>query len=226
MKLAHPYINGVIQFKENTVQTLVVENSNFFFELTNDFLYQVLGLKGKTILSLNNEQIDFSKNAELISQFLPFDMNTKHLVTKIISLLEKKALDAAFYTSTQELMQQIESLTFDLAFDLPCDIQCSKLSFLNILKSLGITIVDDSIDLAEKLLNYMELVRELDKNKLFIFINLRSYIDDNKMQLFFDTITKKDFSVLLVDNCEKGLIEKENRFIIDADLCEIERRHN
>lgn len=70
-------------------------------------------------------------------------------------------------------------------------------------------------------LDYMELVREFGRDKLFIFVNMRSFYSQNYMELFSETVIKKELKVLLVDNFAYQLIKNEKRVVIDNDLCEI-----
>ena len=67
----------------------------------------------------------------------------------------------------------------------------------------------------------MELVREFDRDKLFIFVSLRSYFSPEKIADFFDTIISHEFKVLLVDQLSNEALPNEKRLTIDADLCEI-----
>ena len=73
----------------------------------------------------------------------------------------------------------------------------------------------------EKLIDYMSLVRDLDRDKLFVFVNLRSWFTDNEVSLFVKTVLAHKYRILLIDNCEYPKLENERRIIIDRDLCEI-----
>lgn len=88
-------------------------------------------------------------------------------------------------------------------------------------KSVGITLRDDYPDALERLLDYMELVRCYERNKLFIFVNLRSYFPDDSIQRFLQTAMGHQYTLLLVDAWEHPRLPEERRLIIDKDLCEI-----
>ena len=90
-----------------------------------------------------------------------------------------------------------------------------------LLKSVGITLRDDYPDALERLLDYMELVRRYERNKLFIFVNLRSYFPDDSVQRFLQTAIDHQYTLLLVDAWEHPRLPEERRLIIDKDLCEI-----
>ena len=54
----------------------------------------------------------------------------------------------------------------------------TKISVTTLFKAIGIELHDDyegEYGAAEKLIDYMELVREFDRDKVFITINMRSF---------------------------------------------------
>lgn len=220
MKLCYPEIEQIFHFSENRITTLVLENPRLFREFITDLYEQSQGYDGKTVLSVNNSPVPFSKNAELFTSFIPFDINSKALLTKIQGILEKTAVSANNYLLTQKIILENENWLRILSEELPCDIEGAKINASSLIKSFGICIKDDSENLCERILNYMEFVRELDKDKLFIFVNFRSYVEDNYMALFFDSIIKHDYRIFLIDSSENNLLPFESRTVIDKDLCE------
>ena len=50
----------------------------------------------------------------------------------------------------------------------------------------------------DKIIDYMELVREYDSIKLFVFVNLRSYISDKDCIMLYDTILRKQFMTIML----------------------------
>lgn len=88
-------------------------------------------------------------------------------------------------------------------------------------KSIGIEFEDDYECIGEKVIDYMELVREYDRNKLFILVNIRSFIDDMEFEKLLDTILRKKLDVIVLENSERPICINERRFIVDSDLCEI-----
>ena len=89
-----------------------------------------------------------------------------------------------------------------------------------ILKAIGIEIPDNYKDPLDKILDYMELVRDFDRDKLFIFVNLRSFFPDEKLKLFFEAVLSHGFQIMLIDGREYDRLNSERRVTIDKDLCE------
>lgn len=220
MMLAHPEMETVFDFEKDCVQTLVIENPDFFRSLLKDIAGQLEGFSGDAVLSSDYSPIPFSQHAELIDSILSFQLGRKTLLNKAISRLESVALSETFYARTVELLSNLECLFADLAFDLPCDVVCAKMNIGSILKAAGVEFCDDYENDLERLLDYMEIVRELDREKLFIFVNLRSYYPDEEICAFLDTAMRHEYRVLLVDSSDHSLLPNEIRTTVDADLCE------
>lgn len=219
MKFVCPYFDDIIEFKEHILNTLVIENKNTFRNIVEDLDIQINGFDGKCVLSNNDKPITFSGNCEIISDFAPFDINKKSLINSIINNLDKTAGNEDFFLKTQEIIALLEKHIYDLSFDYPCNIEPSKLSIGSILKSVGIQICNDYTNTAEKIIDYMILVREFDKNRLFITINMRSYFDDKTMNLFVDSILQHKLSVFMIDSNSYPQLRNEKRITIDNDMC-------
>ena len=220
MKLAHPQLDAVFSTESGTVPTLVIENQSFFRSLLQDVADQIAGMEGETVLSQNDRVLSFSKYAELIDSYLGFSLNRKPLLNKILTVLEREAVDSRHYAETVNVLSEAEQLVAELSFPFPCSLICTKLTVGALLKSLGIEISEEYADPLEKMLDYMELVREFDQNKLFIFVNLRSYFPDEKVERFLESAIDHEFQILLIDGREYDRLKSEERVTVDKDLCE------
>jgi CRISPR-associated protein Csn2 len=67
----------------------------------------------------------------------------------------------------------------------------------------------------------MDLVTRFEGEKLFILVNLRSFLSDDAMETFLRTTTTHGMKILLVDSHAYPMLSLENRLLIDKDLCEI-----
>ena len=88
-----------------------------------------------------------------------------------------------------------------------------------LIKAAGICVDDDYDNLGEQLLDYFELVQEYDGKKLFILVNLRSYLLDAEMNLFLQNIVERDIQILILESSEHPILEWKCRHIVDADFC-------
>lgn len=222
MKFIYPEIANVFDTDIPYVNALIIENQPMLVRMLNDIQSQIEGADGYSVLSNGNKQLQISKNLELLSRFIPFEINQKALVNKVVSNLEKTAVSGEFYEKTVELLSSIERYLYDISFSFVGDIDFTKVSIGPLLKAVGVEFADTYDSISEKILDYIELVTEYDAKKLFILLNFRSFISDNEAKLFFDSILSHGYHVLMIENTEYPRLDNEKRFIVDADLCEIQ----
>lgn len=221
MKLVYPEIDFVFKFACGTFPSAVIENPRLFYRFLDDLQRQCCGEDGAAILSVDDKPVPIAGNLDLITQFFPFEINRKTLLNKVLSRLEKHAVAPEFYERSQQLLSNLEKLIYDLAFQYDLELETSKLSIGALLKSAGIMLKEEYPTLAEKLLVYMDLMCSNGLAAVFILVNLHSLLDDKTLELFTECCCQKEYKILLIDNKEYNKLPRENRLLIDADLCEL-----
>ena len=124
------------------------------------------------------------------------------------------------YVETGELLGEIERFILHLAEELPFEIDCQKLTIGQIIKAVSPEIEESDKSTLEKIFAYMELVRELDRDRLFIMINMRTYFSDEEMERFPESVCLHDFKMLLLESSSSVKLKNTKRFTIDDDMCE------
>lgn len=219
MKIVLSGIDQVLDCAGDAVCSVIIENQTLLYDIVSDIAAQLQGLDGRTVLSENNKVLRMDKYAEQIMQFVPFDMNRKGIVNKIVGELQHIAVDGDHYLQTSEMLAHWERYCMELEFELTGDINFTKITVDSLIKAAGVEIVDDYDDLAERLVDYFRLVETYDCKKLFVLVNLRSYMPDCMAQLFLDSILERGYQVLLLEGMERPLLNHEKRYIVDADRC-------
>lgn len=219
MRIATSLFSDVIEIEEGYVTSLIIENPNVFMGLLKN-IYSSANCNGEDIvLSSDNKVVKGSKYLELITSFVPFDINEKRLLNKIISLLESVAIDENNYSDTMNILAIIERFMNQISEEMSCKLDFSSITITSLIKMCGVRIDDDSFSDIERVFNYMTMVRELLGEKLFVFVNMHSYFDKEEIQQFVNTVNYHKFYVLMLDSDEFGKLEGTNRIIIDKDLC-------
>lgn len=220
MKIVHPKINSKIEISEHEISVLVIEEPEFFYELLMDIKSQINNFEGHTVVSVCNEPVSFHKYVELITDPLAIEMNSRTIMKKVLVAMEKCSQEAVYYERTQKLMAEIETYINDLSLNFDTEIECQDVSFQQLLKAAELKVVDEYSRLVDRIYAYMELIREFEGDKLFIFVNLSSYIRKEQLKKFVNTVVGHSFQVLLIDSHDFERLEQENRLIVDCDLCE------
>ena len=222
MKLAFPDFTNSIVIEDGETFELIIENQRLFYSFVSDIAIQMQKQDGKSVLSNDGKPISFFSNIEFISDYAYFDLNQKTLVTKILSSLEKRATEDNFFYKQQELLSKLEAFIGELVLDCGCDLEVTSLNMASILKAAGFRIVDDYSSLEEKIVAYMELIDEYVGNRLYVFVNLKSFLPDNALLCLIEDCISHGRKVLLIDNRGVVLKSENKHLIIDCDLCEIE----
>ena len=209
-----------MDFSGTKVQTLVIEAPGFLRAFLQDLYDQIDGMEGELLLSEQDKQLSIGNWVEVIDNFLNLDMNKKHLLNKIIGEMERLSGTDTFFLKTSELLQRLEVYISELAFSFDCDIICGHCTVGGLLKGMGVTVRDEYEDPLERLIDYMELVREFERDKLFVYVNLRSFFSDAQIERFLYTALDHGYRILLIDAQSHEKLQLENRITVDNDLCE------
>ena len=80
---------------------------------------------------------------------------------------------------------------------------------------------DLHLSLIHILLEMMRLHRECFRKRLFVFVNLKAFLSENEITLFYQSVFYEKLSVLLLESGQKEPVRScEEMRIIDKDLCE------
>lgn len=220
MILCCPQMETVLEFADGKTPTLVIENPAFLRQFLMELYAQLAGEEGSFVLSDKGKELEISVWVEVLDNCLNFQLNTKTLLGKIQAALERTAVNDIFFLKTTELMQNVELYMDELAFTYNCDLVYQRCTPAGLIKAMAVHIRDAYEDPLERLLDYMELVREFDRDKLFILLHLRSYFAEEQIEMFLKTVSDHGYRVLLVDSQDYEKLPEENRITIDKDLCE------
>lgn len=221
MKFVYPELHTVFDTSDGFLHVLVIENQELFQNLIRDIVRQIAGETGYAVVSENDTLLPFPKYVEILDRFVPFELNRKPLLNKIVSVLEKTALSERHYAETMQTLGQAEQLLDALSFEFSCDIVFPQLTAASLLKAAAPQLREEDKSPAEQALDYMQLVCEFEREKLFVTVNLRSYVSDRDMELFADTVLSHGYMLLMLENREYTRLALEKRWIVDSDLCEI-----
>ncbi len=223
MKLVLPDIDHVFNTENGLYNTIVIESPQFLTKLLLDIYAQIDHQEGRCIVSIDNKPVPLSKYVEVLSDILRFDINKKPLLNRIATAISNRLIESEYYEATMKILADIERVLDDIVYDMDGDLIFPGLSSVGLVKMANPVIADDFERITDRIIEYMDLVTIYESEKLFITLNMRSFIDDEEMQAFADTIIRHGFQVLSIENREYDTLAQECRFIIDEDLCEIQK---
>jgi len=220
MTIAYSEVGLYCELNETQILNLVIENQQIFSNIISDIYYQINGGSGKFVLSDNNNPLDLKKNVELVTQIIPFEINQRELLNKLYAELKNISVDGNNYQLTQQIFSDISSYVYTLTEDLENDITVDVPQDINgILKMLGIRFTEQGTELTDKILEYMIAVNNFKGRRVFIFVNLRSYLTDSQIELLYKDILLRKMTVICIESSDRKHLSNTKTIIIDKDMC-------
>ncbi len=120
-------------------------------------------------------------------------------------------------------MASIESVLNSAIDNMDYDICYQEMDIKQLFKSIDIQFKKDSDNYVENLLQYMELMSEIRKIKIFILLNASSFLTLEELKYLYEQSFYKKYNLLLIDSQDMKIFsEVEQKIIIDKDACVID----
>ena len=223
MKLVHKNIEKHLEFKENRVNVLVVENSGMLFRLADELRRQIEGEDGTFALSEGGELLNISKEVELITDVFSLNLNERTSINRLLSSLAGYAQSAEMINRSRELQNVLSEYLSELTHneELPVSF-AEEINMQNLLKALGVEFESDYDSLCEKLLVYMRIMNRYFQKKVFVLVNLKTFVGEEELKDFYQNAFYEKLHLLLLESTERGNMgETEEVTVIDKDMCEV-----
>ena len=220
MKLAHVLLDNPIRFEENRINILVIENKRMLARLIYEMLGLTEGEEGSFVLSENDNELSFGC-VDVITDVFRLDVNSRRNIGKLISALEKAAVDEQFYEASCRIMGDITSYVLNVSGALDYNVDISEVKLADIFKLCSTRFDFDDDNICGGVLDYMKITRDIAQMRLFVFVNLKQLLDAEDIELFYNNIIYNKYNVLLIESEYGQKLPVEKYKIIDKDLCEI-----
>ena len=71
------------------------------------------------------------------------------------------------------------------------------------------------------MIKFLALVKDASLNKVILFVNLKLFLTENELELFYEQAFFSKLRILLVENAYDALrYERERKYVIDQDFLE------
>lgn len=221
MMIAHPMFDIPIEFVENKINVLVIENKRVFVKMISDLISQKEQGDGDFVLSKNFIPIPISKNMEIINNIFSINPNDKKILTGIYSQLEKEAFSSDFYINTNEQIINLKRYIKELVDTSNLNLTYNEeINISSLLKLTDVKIEYEEISLLDRVVEYMDVLMEYSRINCFVFVNIKAFFTDEEMISIYRHCFYKKINILLIESryMDKKL-EDEKIYILDEDLC-------
>lgn len=199
----------------------VIENPKFLQEVIKDLT--ISEEEKELSVSIEGKNLNFDKDLDVIFNPLKLDFNSKRAMTTLLKLLLRTSLSEDFYLTTNKLKTKIVKYFSEIvdAGDFEFEVSADDFTMDSIAKAVSIHIVGDEDDFVELLTDYVSMMAELANIKLFVFVNLRSFVSDEDMERFHHNLDNHQINALLLESASRESLKDVPRLVVDTDLCEI-----
>ncbi len=222
MKLNIKYIDNNIEFEDQKIWAIEIENKIYFYRLVKD-LYSICNgnLVEDIFLLDSNQEINIFNKIKLFIDFFDFNLDSRKYINEIV----KFTISIINNENRNRILNQYKKLTniykkIVNEIDLPLSIE-SEIDIENITKLIKINI-KTSNNLLENLFILIDLENLFQTKNLLIFINLKQYLTKQELEELYKYSIYNEIPLLLIDSqCYGTTLNNERKLIIDDNLDEV-----
>lgn len=85
----------------------------------------------------------------------------------------------------------------------------------------GAKIECDKNNMLENLCEYIKIMSKVFDKKLFVILNMRSFMETEQIVLMLEELLHYDIKILFIENVQRDCLKIGKRYIMDKDRCEI-----
>lgn len=220
MKLVERERGLEIEFKENVVSVIVLENVADRLPFVEELYSQVLGKEGNWLLVENEKNYELSKKVEMILEPFSLELNNKKAKTKLYQDIKIIAQDD-FFLQGIELHGHICTYLENLLGKIPYPVKYEEeWNIQELLKAYGVELEEEADSICEKIFHYIKLMNQVCGIRIFITVNLKQYLTEKQIMELYKLAKYSKIQLVLIEfNLSSKRMECEDIFILDKDRC-------
>lgn len=222
MKFSYSTYGIEFELKENQIYVLTLENTKVMTEMVQDLWKQYQGEDGEIALIKEGSRVKIDKNVEVIFNPVTVSCNNRKVISKLFKDISSIA-EEEMYEKTLELNSEIIAYMDKLTEKVPYPLRNSiDLDLMGLFKLYNLEIEEEYDSLAEQLVNYFKIMRQICGIQVFICMNLKLFFNPSELQVIYqDVFLEKIILIDIEGKYSEGLFCEKN-WIVDENLCIIE----
>lgn len=222
MNIISEYFDNSFELKSEVINTLLIENRELFISFIKQLHIEMSTEEGKIILQDELKELSFKKYAELIIDPFTIDPNNAKNLKKLYERIIESSSNDEIYEKRIVFENILKDYLEEIVFLSDYELIYDSLDYQSIFKAVNLHIDTEVNNLTSMIIDYMRISSDLSGTKLFIFVNLDSFLTDADLIELQNFICYNNITVFCLQNqLKRELIKNENLRIIDEDLCEI-----
>lgn len=221
MKLKISFIENEIEFIDDKISIIEIENKSYFYRTIELFNKLYNGEDTEQIrLYENNSEINLCNQVYLIVDYFNMDLNTKRNINLLYKLISCN-INENTHIELNKLNKKINSLLKKTFVEIDIPIQISNDFDINNYIKLFSPSIKNGGNLLERLMLIIDFERTFRLNKLIVFVNLKQYINEAELLEFYKYAIYNKVNIVLIELFSSKVINVyEKKLKIDSDLVE------
>lgn len=222
MNLVSQYLENSYEIKAKTLNTLVIEDTEHFTNFLRT-LIEVSNKESEEIELIDDyDKLDISKTTDIIFDLFNIEANAGTILKKLYTELEEDLCSEDMYIKKLEMESVIANIVDELAYRSRFSLKSDEINYQNFFKALLVEFDYEKTSILDRLTEYIKVSSELLNKKLFIIVNLDSFLTEEDLLELSNFLCYNEIKLLALQNkITREVKACEHLRIIDQDLCEI-----
>lgn len=204
--------------KNNNSIMIIIENKKYFYNFIIDLQLSYSEINSIKLFDEKEKELKNTDYIEVIPSIFTMDINNKKNISallKIIKTSNKELIQNNLIDINNKLEQFSNHLKLetDITFESNVDFSDDEL-----LKVLNIYIDCDKQSLLEIIYQYIKATYELRNIKIFVFISLLDYLDDDELKLLLKNCKLLGVILINIEIKDNNFVGFHKKFILDKSL--------
>lgn len=219
MKLVEGKYGLEIELHSDRVSVLVIEKSEILVEIISR-LYQQINDSEEYFSLLNvDKKLVVSKKIEFILEPFSLIVNDRKLLTSIYTELSE-IMNEKYFAEKNYLYQNILNYLDNAVQESDLPLVYTELTDVNgLMKLFELKVEADNLSLLERIMLYMKLCIQIKKVEVIIYLNLKSYLNEEEIVYLYEYAEYNKVCLLLIESSQKEKNNREQVYILDKDGC-------
>lgn len=219
MKMVHKEIDKQIDFAENPIWRLIIEEPTEFYKLVSELNRQMKGEDGCFVLSESGNMLELEKSCLLIYDFYNFSLNNaktdKLISTHIINIMREMDIIQPLVQMNKSLIEINDKILENIGLPITFE---AELTIEKLVKISEFSIEEEQT-LLGKILTYIDIMIELKNIKCVVFVGIEQVLSFQDIETLIREMKYKNICLLLIESRESGNSLDIGQIIVDKDLC-------
>lgn len=204
--------------ENNNSIMIIIENKKYFYNFIVDLQLSYSEINSIKLFDEKEKELKNTDYIEVIPSIFTMDKNNKKNISallKIIKTSNKELIQNNLIDINNKLEQFSNHLKLetDITFESNIDFSDDEL-----LKALNIYIDCDKQSLLEMIYQYIKATYELRNIKIFVFISLLDYLDDDELKLLIKNCKLLGVILVNIEIKDNNFVSFHKKFILDKSL--------